>query len=111
MKILVSACLLGENCKYNGGNNYSDAVAEFVKGREFSVGVLGERALPAIEIIPKEGFYDYKNKYQAGSTIETCPAEISGELTNKMQDYAQQVFEALRQLSFPGLQDFGKMRG
>ena len=34
MKILVSACLLGENCKYNGGNNYSPAVAEFVKGKE-----------------------------------------------------------------------------
>ena len=32
MKILVSACLLGENCKYNGGNNYSPRVAEFVKG-------------------------------------------------------------------------------
>ncbi|MBR5712291.1 MAG: DUF523 domain-containing protein [Lachnospiraceae bacterium] len=34
MKIAVSACLLGENCKYNGGNNYSEAVAEFVKGHE-----------------------------------------------------------------------------
>lgn len=34
MKILVSACLLGENCKYNGGNNYSPAVAAFVKGAE-----------------------------------------------------------------------------
>lgn len=34
MKIVVSACLLGENCKYNGGNNYSSAVAEFVSGRE-----------------------------------------------------------------------------
>ena len=34
MKILVSACLLGENCKYNGGNNYNAAVAEYVKGRE-----------------------------------------------------------------------------
>ena len=33
-KILVSACLLGENCKYNGGNNYSMAVAEYVKGKE-----------------------------------------------------------------------------
>ena len=38
MKILVSACLLGENCKYNGGNNYSPAVAEFVKDKEvFSI--------------------------------------------------------------------------
>ena len=34
MKIVVSACLLGENCKYNGGNNFSPAVAEFVRGRE-----------------------------------------------------------------------------
>ena len=34
MKILVSACLLGENCKYNGGNNYSAAVAKFVKDKE-----------------------------------------------------------------------------
>ena len=34
MKVLVSACLLGENCKYNGGNNYNAAVAEFVKGKE-----------------------------------------------------------------------------
>lgn len=34
MKVLVSACLLGENCKYNGGNNYNEAVAEFVKDKE-----------------------------------------------------------------------------
>lgn len=34
MKIVVSACLLGENCKYNGGNNFSSAVAEFIRGRE-----------------------------------------------------------------------------
>ena len=34
LKIVVSACLLGENCKYNGGNNYSAAVAEYVQGRE-----------------------------------------------------------------------------
>ena len=34
MRIAVSACLLGENCKYNGGNNYSEKVAEFLKGHE-----------------------------------------------------------------------------
>ena len=34
MKIAVSACLLGDNCKYNGGNNYSEKVAEFVKGHD-----------------------------------------------------------------------------
>lgn len=34
MKILVSACLLGENCKYNGGNNYNEKVADFCRGKE-----------------------------------------------------------------------------
>ena len=70
-------------------------VEQYIKGREFSVGVIEGKALPIIEIAPIEGFYDYKNKYQAGSTIETCPAQISEELTRKMQDYAQQVFDAL----------------
>ena len=34
MKIMVSACLLGENCKYNGGNNYSEKAAQFLRGHE-----------------------------------------------------------------------------
>lgn len=34
MKVLVSACLVGENCKYNGGNNYDEQVMEFLKGKE-----------------------------------------------------------------------------
>ena len=34
MKIMVSGCLLGENCKYNGGNNYSEKVAEYIKGHD-----------------------------------------------------------------------------
>ena len=33
MKILVSACLLGENCKYSGGNNYNQAVCDFARGQ------------------------------------------------------------------------------
>lgn len=66
-------------------------IEEFVKGREFSVGVLEGKALPVIEIAPKVGFYDYKNKYAAGSAVETCPAEISEEATRKMQHYAEEV--------------------
>lgn len=41
-------------------------IEEMVPGREFSVGILTGKALPVIEIVPREGFYDYKNKYQAG---------------------------------------------
>ena len=68
---------------------------EEVKGREFSVGVIDFQALPIIEIAPVEGFYDYKNKYKAGSTVETCPAELSEQITKEMQGYAEKVAEVL----------------
>lgn len=66
-------------------------IEEFVQGREFSVGVIEGKALPVIEIAPIEGFYDYKNKYKAGSAVETCPAELPDDVTEKMQHYAEEV--------------------
>ncbi len=71
-------------------------IEEFIKGREFSIGVIDNKALPIIEIAPLEGFYDYKNKYQAGSAIETCPALLDEVTTSKMQRIAEEVFTALR---------------
>lgn len=70
-------------------------IEEYVAGREFSVGVLDGRALPVIEIAPLEGFYDYKNKYKAGSTVETCPADLPAEISEKMQRCAEKVAETL----------------
>ena len=71
-------------------------VEEYIKGREFSVGILGGKALPVIEIIPRDGWYDYKNKYQAGATLEICPAELDPVITKKMQREAEHAFEVLR---------------
>lgn len=71
-------------------------IEKYVKGREFSVGVVAGKAYPVIEIAPLVGFYDYKNKYQAGSAIETCPAELDEESTKKMQAYAEEAFRVLR---------------
>ena len=70
-------------------------IEQFISGREFSDGVIEGKALPVIEIAPKQGFYDYKNKYAAGSAVETCPAEISTKATTKMQEYAETAFKAL----------------
>lgn len=70
-------------------------VEQYIKGREFSVGVLAGEALPIIEICPKAGFYDYKNKYQAGLTEEICPALLSEEVTEEMQRQALRVFDTL----------------
>lgn len=71
-------------------------IEEFIEGREFSIGVIDGKALPIIEIAPKVGFYDYKNKYQAGSAIETCPADLPEDVSKAMQAAAQKVYEALR---------------
>ena len=70
-------------------------IENYVDGREFSVGVIEGEALPIIEIAPIEGFYDYKNKYTAGAAIETCPADLPGELTRKMKEYAEAAYKTL----------------
>lgn len=75
-------------------------VEKFIKGREFSVGVIDGKALPIIEIAPKTGFYDYKNKYQAGSTVETCPADLPADKTETMQRMAEKAYKALRYHSY-----------
>lgn len=75
-------------------------IEQYIEGREFSVGVMDGKALPVIEIAPKEGFYDYRNKYQAGSTVETCPAELPQEKTEELQRMAERVFMALRLKSY-----------
>ena len=80
-------------------------VEQYIEGREFSVGVVEGKAYPVIEIAPLVGFYDYKNKYQAGSTIETCPAQLCEEKTKEMQRYAEMAYEALK-LECYGRMDF-----
>lgn len=98
----VGVCIAHDDTEYEAAKaeafRYDDEVVieQYIKGREFSVGVMDGKALPVIEIAPKQGFYDYKNKYQAGSTVETCPAELSAEKTAEMQCVAEQVYQALR---------------
>ena len=77
--------------------SYEDVIVveEYIKGREFSVGVVDGIAYPIIEIAPVEGFYDYKNKYKAGSAVETCPADLPEEVSAQMRKYAEQVAEVI----------------
>jgi len=76
-------------------------VEEFIKGREITVGVLGNEnltALPLVEIIPDSrfAFFDYEAKYTPGATREVCPAEVSDKLRAKAQDYALRAHKALQ---------------
>ena len=66
-----------------------------IVGRELTVAILDGQVLPPIEIIPKSGYYDYKNKYQSGLTEEICPANIPAETTAKLEKYTRLAFDAL----------------
>jgi D-alanine--D-alanine ligase len=76
-------------------------VEEFISGRELTIGVLGDQALPILEIIPKGGFYDFTNKYpflnpQAGGGAEhVCPAKIDDAKTKQIQELALRAHRAL----------------
>jgi D-alanine-D-alanine ligase len=70
-------------------------VERFIRGRELTVGVLGEQALPIVEIHPLDGFYDYTNKYTKGRTEYFCPALLPDEITHVIQRHALAAHRAL----------------
>ena len=89
----------------DGAFGYENEVVieEFVKGVEYTVAVVDGKAYPVVQIVPKEGFYDYENKYKPGATVETCPAPISEELTKKLQEAAVAGYHALEMESYARL--------
>ena len=77
---------------------YDDEVMieQFVGGAELTVGILGDEALPVIEIRPQHELFDYECKYQPGMSEEICPAPIDPALAAKTQDAAQRAHRALK---------------
>jgi D-alanine-D-alanine ligase len=71
-------------------------VERFVPGRELTVGVVGDHAMPVGEIIPKHEIYDYECKYTPGMAVEEFPANLSPELTAEAQRLALLAFRALK---------------
>jgi D-alanine-D-alanine ligase len=87
---------------------YSDEVLvdEFIQGTEITCAILGNKkpiALPVIEIVTKNEFFDYEAKYSEELTQEIVPARISPQLTKKVQEVAISAYEAL------GCQGFGRV--
>ena len=71
-------------------------VEKKIRGRELTVGVLGDRYLPAVEIIPQTGaYFDYVAKYQDGGSLEICPAHIDDDLWHEIGDYALRLHRTL----------------
>ncbi|HKS35976.1 MAG TPA: D-alanine--D-alanine ligase [Verrucomicrobiae bacterium] len=76
---------------------------EKILGRETTVGILGGEALPLVEVRPKEGSYDYNNKYTAGRTEYFCPAPFDPSATQRIQSAALGAFRAV------GGRDYGRV--
>jgi D-alanine-D-alanine ligase len=70
-------------------------VEQRVIGRETTVGILDGKPLPIVEVRPKQGSYDYKNKYTSGATEYFCPAPFDPATTQRIQDAALRAFEAI----------------
>jgi len=68
---------------------------EKILGRETTVGILGGEALPIVEVRPKQGGYDYRNKYTSGRTEYVCPAPFDAATTRLVQEAALGAFRAI----------------
>jgi D-alanine-D-alanine ligase len=70
-------------------------VEERISGRECTVGILDDEALPIVEVRPKTGVYDYMSKYTAGATEYLCPAPFDAAATQRIQETALGAFKAI----------------
>ena len=77
---------------------YDDEVMleQFIAGRELTVGILGNEALPIGEIIPKHELYDYECKYTKGMAVEEFPARLDSATAAHVQEQARLAFKALK---------------
>lgn len=85
-------------------NEYGDCFAEkFINGKEITIGILGELALPILELIPKKEFYDYEAKYTKGMTEFIIPARLSEDISKMSKNLALKAHRAL------GCRDFSRV--
>ena len=72
-------------------------IEPYIRGREYACGILAGKALPLVEIIPRDGIFNYENKYQAGGATELCPPISLDEKTQKkMRRAGEKAFQVLR---------------
>ena len=76
--------------------DFDELLAEpFIRGRELTVAVLGERALAVTELKPRSGFYDFDAKYTDGMTEHVCPADVPPEVAEAMKAIALEAHRLL----------------
>ncbi len=76
-------------------HDHSILLEERILGRETTVGILGDIVLPVVEVVPRQGAYDYQNKYTPGRTDYFCPAPFDPAVTRRIQQSAWAAFQAV----------------
>lgn len=95
LSIVKSEEELGEAVRLAFGFDERIIVEEYIPGREITVGILGDSALPIVEIIPKNKFYDYEAKYTPGRSEYVVPACLSAQVTARAQSIARAAHQSL----------------
>tara|TARA_Y100001970_G_scaffold294174_1_gene447960 strand:+ start:8147 stop:9049 length:903 start_codon:yes stop_codon:yes gene_type:complete len=75
--------------------DYITLVEEYIAGREITVGILGGKALPIVEITPKHKLYDYECKYNPGMSQYSCPAKINSSKKEQIKEDSENIFKIL----------------
>jgi D-alanine-D-alanine ligase len=101
----VGVAIVSRDCNYGDPigrdvegpwQHFDELLAEpFIRGRELTVAVLGDRALCVTELQPKTGFYDFEAKYTEGMTDHICPANVPGEIATAMMDMSLKAHRVL----------------
>jgi D-alanine-D-alanine ligase len=95
LTIVESAAGLPEAIALAARHGPEVLVEEFIPGRELTVAVVGDEALPIVEIRPKSGFYDYESKYTAGASEYFCPADLPEPLAARVRDLGVRAHQVL----------------
>ena len=105
VSIVHDAKLVGEACLKALRYDSRVLIEEFIKGHDITVGILDDKALTPIQVVPKKGFYDYDNKYTDGKTDYLLPAPLSDEQTETVTHLALYVSRFCQMRSY-GRVDF-----
>ena len=96
IEVVNAAAQLEEAVRSASQHDTEVMIERYANGRELTVGILGDQALPPVEIRPKKGIYDYESKYTPGMTEYLCPAPLEEEEVAQLQAYALRAFRVLK---------------
>jgi len=95
LSIVGTQSQLGQAIEHAFSFDQRIIIEEYVPGREITVGILGDSALPIVEVMPQNEFYDYEAKYKPGKSNYVVPASLSDKITLQAQGIAQTAHRLL----------------